>query len=214
MRGWVPTPRRHGGIPPDVEAERGLSQLEIPGCRIPIQPPCPVSVAICRISRPKVRSRMVNAVVKPHAPGIPSPTTGLSPEPTRALDARDHKTCPRCNGHLRMSYHEPECLQCGYADYRYTPPTSPVTSLVSSATRYVLRYVGESSALADTLTHAELRPVRGRAAFQLTCPFCSGPMLQSPLSGKRTESTEDRYKCGEDHRVSLTSGSDGPLDWK
>ena len=34
-----------------------------------------------------------------------------------------HNLCPRCDASLVSSYHEPQCLQCGYVDYSYSPPT-------------------------------------------------------------------------------------------
>ena len=123
-------------------------------------------------------------------------------------------TCPRCSSHLRVTYFEPECLQCGYVDYTYSPVNETTKSLISSATRYVLRYVGEFSALSNTVTHIKLHRVRNRVEYWVNCPFCDKSMEQTSLSGKRREVREERYKCIEGHRVSLTPVSDGGLGWK
>jgi len=123
-------------------------------------------------------------------------------------------SCPRCSTRLRIGYFEPECLRCGYVDYTYRPRTTARKSLISSGTRYVLRYVGDFSGLADTLTHIRLKRVRNRVDYGVDCPFCGSSMDQTSLSGKRREVREERYKCGAGHRVSLTPGRNGGLGWK
>ena len=124
--------------------------------------------------------------------------------------------CPRCDTLLRINYDEPLCLQCGYVDYDYVPSDALLrkTNLFTTATRYVLRYVGEFPSLADTLTHVKLVRVRNRVVYGVNCPFCGEPMAQSSLSGRRREAREERYKCTEGHRVSLTPGKEGSLGWK
>ena len=126
------------------------------------------------------------------------------------------KICPRCDAKLRINYTEPECLQCGYVDYAYTPThhNGAKKSIISTATRDVLRYVGDFPTLANTLTYVKLRRVRNRVVYGVICPFCSRPMAQSSLSGKRREAREERYKCVDGHRVSLTPGENGALGWK
>ena len=123
-------------------------------------------------------------------------------------------TCPRCSSQLRINYYEPECLRCGYVDYSVPPTSSTNGSLLSSGTGYVLRYVGQFSSLADTLTHVKLERVRNRVVYGVRCPFCTRPMSQTSLSGKRREIREERYKCVEGHRVSLAPGKNGALGWK
>ena len=86
--------------------------------------------------------------------------------------------------------------------------------MVSAATHFVLRYVGDFPALSETLTHVRLVRVRNRVVYDVTCPFCGKAMVQSSLSGKRREVREERYKCEEGHRVSLTPGKNGHLGWK
>ena len=124
--------------------------------------------------------------------------------------------CPRCEARLRTIYHEPECLQCGYVDYGSTEeqPVNGRKSIVSTGTRYVLRYVGDFPPLANTLTHIQLRRSGNRAVYHVGCPFCRRPMEQSSLSGKRREVREERYKCTQGHRVSLTRRKNGSLGWK
>ena len=123
-------------------------------------------------------------------------------------------TCPRCDSQLRITYHEPECLLCGYVDYDYTPKTNGAGSLLSSGTRYMLRYVGEFADLSDTLAHIQVRREHNRVVFYVDCPFCSSPMEQTSLSGKRREAREERYKCSEGHRVSLTPWKNDSFGWK
>ena len=38
--------------------------------------------------------------------------TEIAPGPGTAL------ICPRCESRLHINYDEPQCLQCGYVDYR------------------------------------------------------------------------------------------------
>ena len=86
--------------------------------------------------------------------------------------------------------------------------------MISSGTRYVLRYVGDFPSLSETLTHVQLRRLRNRVVYSVTCPFCQGEMEQSSLSGKRREMREERYRCTDGHRVSLTPTPNGALGWK
>ena len=129
---------------------------------------------------------------------------------------RNLMICPRCEAQLRITYDEPECLQCGYVDYYYTPPASANghKSIIGAGTRFILRYVGEFPSLVETLTHVQLRRLRNRVVYGVTCPFCGGDMEQSSLSGKRREVREERFSCELGHRVSLTPGRNGDLGWK
>ena len=116
-----------------------------------------------------------------------------------------------------MGYDEPQCLTCGYADYTHSRDIVPRwarTSIVSAATRYVVRYVGDAMNLADQLTHVRLVRHNNRAIFDVTCPFCEGSMEESSLSGKRPEAREQRFKCGFGHRVSLIPRKNGMLGWR
>ncbi len=85
---------------------------------------------------------------------------------------------------------------------------------MSAGTRSVLRYVGEFPTLSETLTQVKLVRLRNRVVYGVTCPFCGQAMTQSSLSGKRREAREERYKCSDGHRVSLTPGRNGALGWK
>ena len=126
-------------------------------------------------------------------------------------------SCLRCDTRLMTGYFEPQCPTCGYVDYSNTPKTAPgkASGIISTATRYVLRYVGEFSTLAETLAHVRLVRVRNRVVFAVNCPFCEKAMDQSSLSGKRHEPREQRYKCIDGHRVSLVPcENDVSLGWK
>ena len=151
----------------------------------------------------------------PLAPDNQRPAAVLETQPNGAV-ADKTMTCPRCEARLRIIYYEPECLQCGFADYTYTPPSSSngKKSLVSTGTESVVRYAGQSPGLTKTLTYVKLMRLRNRAVYDVRCPFCDRPMAQSSLSGKRREVREERYRCVEGHRVSLIPGKDGSLFWK
>ena len=135
-------------------------------------------------------------------------------EPSIGVTAIDPMTCPRCDSYLKISYFEPECLQCGYVNYQYQQASSPKKTIINSGTRYVLRYVGEFPRLAKTLAHVKLHRLRNRAVYGVRCPFCGTGMTQTSLSGKRREIREERYKCDEGHRLSLAPGTNGSLGWK
>ena len=142
--------------------------------------------------------------------------TSTIQEVTPSPKTSDEFICPRCDTQLRINYDEPECLQCGYVDYAYTPPAvrRKPKSIISAGTRYVLRYVGDFPSLSERLTYVQLKRVRNRVVFGVTCPFCQRQMEQSSLSGKRREVREERYKCDEGHRVSLTPTTNSSLGWK
>ena len=136
---------------------------------------------------------------------------------TNTRTQADHGLCPRCEASLVSNYYEPQCLQCGYVDYSYTPPTQiGRRNLMSAATRYVFRYVGDAPKLAETLAHVQLRRLRNRVVFGVTCPLCDEEveMEQTSLSGKRKEIREERYRCPDGHRVSLIPRRDGSMGWK
>ena len=136
--------------------------------------------------------------------------------PLPKLSKQPLVACPRCEALLSVNYEEPACLQCGFVDYAYTPSLvgRKKKSIVSNGTHYVLRYVGDFPSLSNTLTHVNLRRLRNRVVYGVTCPFCGQEMEQSSLSGKRREVREERYKCEEGHRVSLTPNKNGSLGWK
>ena len=123
--------------------------------------------------------------------------------------------CPRCDTALRVNYDEPLCLQCGYVDYSYVADVErrERKSPLSQGTRYVLRYVGSYPYLADTLCHVKQIGTKNSFRYAVNCPFCRKPMHQTSLSGKRRDLRQERYKCAQDHRVSLTPCKDGSLGW-
>ena len=150
--------------------------------------------------------------VSPGANGAAEPRTNpIVAEPTNGT-----LPCQRCGAKLVMGYYEPQCMCCGYVDYSYTPQSPPREDrcIISTATRYVLRYVGDFPTLTETLTHVRLVRVRNRVVFDVDCPFCDKNMDESSLSGKRPEVREQRYKCLDGHRVSLVPGKRGMLGWR
>ena len=142
------------------------------------------------------------------------PRTSVAPAPIRAT--RGRSLCPRCHDPLVKGFEEPECLRCGYVDYTHVeqPRSRRSDNLVSAGARYVVRYVGESKGLLHTLAHVQAVRLRNKAVYEVTCPFCSTTMEQSSLSGKRRDVREERFKCSQGHRVSLTQGANFALGWR
>lgn len=140
--------------------------------------------------------------------------------PAPKLDPKSHRKrqrfCPRCSASMVITYEDPQCLICGYADYTYTPPAAEIVknNVMSRSTQRVFRYMGPSENLSETLIHARLHRVRNRVAFAVTCPFCEAQMEESSLSGKRRERREQRYRCPKEHRVSLIPKRGGGMGWK
>ena len=143
-------------------------------------------------------------------------TVELVRDPIPRAVSGDGTHCPRCETHLSVGYDESVCMVCGYVNHDYVPPSvlNRKQSMISSGTRFVLRYVGDSPTLAEILTHVKLKRLRNRIVYGVTCPFCRGDMEQSSLSGKRREVREERYRCTQGHRVSLTPTKSGALGWK
>lgn len=127
----------------------------------------------------------------------------------QAPDQRRDSLCRRCSTPMVMGYDEMECLMCGFVDYAFTRERSGRRrNLLSTATEYVLRYVGGSPSLAETLTHVKVVRIRNHAGYNVLCPFCSQSMTEASLSGKRPDARERRFKCTDGHRVSLVPGPD------
>ena len=124
--------------------------------------------------------------------------------------------CPRCQTKLIIGYDEPECSTCGYVDYEYEPRTTTDNkSILSSATKFILRYIGDFENLSNTIANVKVVRVKNRVVYSVECPFCLNPMEQSSLSGKRAEIREQRYKCEKGHRVSLLPNKKHKgLGWK
>jgi hypothetical protein len=113
--------------------------------------------------------------------------------------------CPRCESQLRINYDEPQCIQCGYVDYSYSPPQTAgrEKALLSSGTRYVLRYVGDSPVLSEQLIYVQSRRVRNHMVFEVDCLFCQQSMMRTSLSGKLRAKREERYRCNQGHMLSI-----------
>ena len=140
----------------------------------------------------------------------------ISTTPAEVPKTNGVSHCPRCDTRLLMGYDEPQCLNCGFADYERTLASTPRdrTNILSAATRYILRYVGDFPSLTESLAHVKLIRVRNRVVYAVNCPFCEKAMDQSSLSGKRPEVREQRYRCMDGHRVSLVPGKNGMLGWR
>jgi hypothetical protein len=156
----------------------------------------------------------------PYAPPTPTPELEVvereRSDPRGVASSAPPTLCRRCDTRLMRGYDEPQCPTCSYVDYSQTLVDARVRArcIISSATLYVLRYVGDFPSLSDTLTHVKLIRVRNRVTYAVNCPFCDRAMDQSSLSGKRPDVREQRYKCMDGHRVSLVPRKNGALGWK
>ena len=155
------------------------------------------------------------APAKPRVPIAPRRVSNPSVGVQKTTANKTH--CPKCSSRLHVSFEDAECLRCGYVDYEYVPPYHENTSknsIISTGTRYVIRYIGEFSALTQVVTHVKVYRIRNRVVYGVSCPFCGSGMSQSSLSGKRREIREERYKCASGHRVSLCPNDKSELGWK
>ena len=142
--------------------------------------------------------------------------TQTQAQPEDITSTRFRMVCPRCEAPLRITHEEPECLHCGYVDYHYTARAvgADKKSILSSATRYGIRYLGTFPALTDLTAHVHIERVRNFVVHRVKCPFCNNQMIRSSVSGNREGVQKGRYRCDEGHRVSLTTDKDGGLGWK
>ena len=164
---------------------------------------------------------MVIAAANPEVSARPVPLSDFEVAPASGVQAAPKPQplthCYRCGTRLVMGYDEPECMSCGWVDYSRTTATSASSngaSIISAATKYVLRYCGDFANLAETLVYARVVRIRNRVAYAVNCPFCDQVMEQSSLSGKRPDAREQRYKCSLGHRVSLVPTKRGMLGWR
>jgi len=124
--------------------------------------------------------------------------------------------CPKCSSAIVKTYYEPQCLQCGFVDYS-TPLEkiqSPGSTVVGSATRYMVRYKGHSDNFKEKLAHVKVVRQKNRIIFDVNCPFCDSSMEQTSLSGKRKDLREERFKCNQGHRVSLIPSKRTGITWR
>ena len=170
---------------------------------------------LARRSEEPSRGRLNCSICRPTISGGGRVETLVISPAITTTTAPSSRICVRCESTMIVTYDELECLLCGYVDYTYTPPVKlRPKSILSTGTRYVLRYVGDSKSLSETLTYVKLQRLRNRVVFGVKCPFCEKQMDQSSLSGKRREVREERYKCESGHRVSLLPKKDGSMGWK
>ena len=155
------------------------------------------------------------APAKPRVPITPRRVSNPSVDIEKSRANKTH--CPKCSARLHVTFEDAECINCGYVDYEYVAPQVGNTrkgSIISTGTRYVLRYIGEFPALTQVVTHVKVYRIRNRVVYGVSCPFCGSGMSQSSLSGKRREIREERYKCTSGHRVALCPDNKSELGWK
>ena len=154
---------------------------------------------------------MVIAAARPEVSALPAqlPRSHRPQEPRSPRPPKPLTHCYRCGTRLVMGYDEPECMSCGWVDYSYTDPSvsSNGASIISAATRYVLRYCGDFANLAETLVYARAVRIRNRVAYAVNCPVLRQVMEQSVPVGQAARRAEQRYKCSDGHRISLVPPS-------
>lgn len=147
---------------------------------------------------------------------VEEPTVETSSQLENLEDLLLFMICPRCDKKLHRRYDEISCPTCGFRRDVESPRRTRggEKTAVNDGTRYILRYIGDSDSLSQTLVHVQLQRMRNRVVYKVSCPFCTGQMIQSSLSGKRREVREERYKCTKGHRVSFAPAENGSLGWK
>ena len=126
------------------------------------------------------------------------------------------RQCPKCRVSLVSHWDQSRCLQCGHVDYYSHPPPERAgrSNLMSAATRYVFRYVGDLPSLAEKLIYVKLRRQQNQVTFEVSCPFCDEEMEQFSRSGGEKVIREETYRCRSGHQVSLVPRKDGSMGWK
>ncbi len=138
-------------------------------------------------------------------------------EANKPLQGNAQNICPRCSSKMLKTYDEEcKCVLCGFVDYSTAntlPSTDSSKNLISSGTKYILRYFGDSKSLINTLAYIKAVRLRNRVVFHVICPFCENSMEQSSISIRRKTYKEDRYKCPQGHQVSVIPTPEGNMAW-
>ncbi len=182
-----------------------------------IAPSFPAAPFEPRVVSPPPAVPEVQAVTAQPWPGaIGTTSPSVAPRVDAPAAVAEPTDCTRCHARLVNIFDEPQCPVCGWADYSKIPELTRGTGILSSATRFVVRYAGESRTLGETLADVRVVRVRNRVAYEVNCPFleCQKTMEQTSLSGKRPEVREQRFRCTDGHRVLLVPGKNGMLGWK
>ncbi len=145
------------------------------------------------------------------------PNRSITQEAGKQLQGKPQIDCPRCSSKMMRTYdEETKCVLCGFVDYSNTENLSPPTSsknIISSGTKYILRYGGDSKSLLNTLAYIKAVRIRNRVIYHVICPFCENSMEQSSISIRRKAYKEDRYKCPQGHQVSVIPTPEGNMAW-
>tara|TARA_B100001146_G_C15940886_1_gene331233 strand:+ start:164 stop:628 length:465 start_codon:yes stop_codon:yes gene_type:complete len=145
------------------------------------------------------------------------PNRSITQEAEKPLQGSAKNICPRCSSKMLKTYDdECKCVLCGFVDYSSTntlPSTDSSKNLISSGTKYILRYFGDSKSLINTLAYIKAVRLRNRVIFHVICPFCENSMEQSSISIRRKAYKEDRYKCPQGHQVSVIPTPEGNMAW-
>ena len=125
--------------------------------------------------------------------------------------------CPRCTARLFENYDELLCVRCGYTDYSRPAhrSTTGTRNALNAATIWIVRYVGDSPNLGNTLTQVRTERSGYCIAYKVTCPYCNSTMSQSSRrSSRRIEKREERHRCDYGHIITLRWDEEGDLGWK
>ena len=145
------------------------------------------------------------------------PDRSIAQVSEKTLKGKVQNICPRCSSKMLKPYDEEcKCMLCGFVDYSETDKSTnanSTTNIISSGTKYVLRYFGDSKSLMNTLAYIKAVRLRNRVIYHVICPFCEKSMEQSSISIRRKTYKEDRYKCPQGHQVSVIPTADGNMVW-
>ena len=111
-------------------------------------------------------------------------------------------SCPRCGGTLYEGSYEPECLQCGWADYSHAASKAKVTELTG---QFLLRFVGEEPRWKETVIKAQVYRNGVYIKTRLWCPYpdCQLPMERGPIQGGTERQRLQTYWCEGGHDVKV-----------
>ncbi len=122
-------------------------------------------------------------------------------------------TCPRCDAELYTNYGEPQCLPCGYVDYRAAREDPESSDARPMRLAYRCRYVGLTPALKDRTMSYHYGGPEGVALIP-ACPWCLTDMTPVSLTGMRKSTRDLRFVCPVDHRITVLGAKGAVEGWR
>ena len=146
-----------------------------------------------------------------------------------------YQYCKKCGGVLMQSYDELKCPKCGWVDYSYeSEPVSTGLSLFANRNGrgsgkercgpimiaegrivpgYIARYSGDYEHLKGTqinigLLKATSTRAMGTATKLMLVPQCPWCEARMEYIGRMKPRKEERFRCVQEHRISLVDRGD------